>query len=114
MYPDNAMHEATPIMLASAMPISKNRLGYLCANRYEKVLLDKSASSATTEGFLSPKLNRLWPNALRVDIFIAASIVTPQAHQWLFAILLLTGFCHATPPCQLLRTTRLCLFWSWR
>src|SRR5258708_11503505 len=61
-------------MLASAIPISKNRDGNFFANSSDLVLFDRSASSTTKFGKRSPTRTRAWPNASQVALAgIAAS-----------------------------------------
>src|SRR6185436_6240351 len=45
---------ATPSMFASAIPIWKKRSGYFLANFFDRVLSERSASSTTSSGCVSP------------------------------------------------------------
>ena len=44
---------ATPVMLHSAMPMSKKRSGYLAAKPFVMVALERSASKTTSSGYCS-------------------------------------------------------------
>src|SRR5512138_2405112 len=52
-------------MFASAIPIWKNRSGNFLANFFERVLSERSASSTTSSGCVSPRRTSASPNASR-------------------------------------------------
>ena len=68
---------ATPSMFASAIPIWKKRSGYFFANFFDRVLSDRSASSTTSSGCVSPRRTSASPNASRDATDVApGSILT--------------------------------------
>ena len=66
IFPAEAKPAATPIILASAIPVLKKRSLYSLANTEVFVDEDKSASKTTISGFIAPKRFSVSPYASRV------------------------------------------------
>src|SRR3954454_17032446 len=87
--PVNASPAAVPIMLASAIPISKNRSGNFLAKISDLVDLARSASSTTISVCFSPRRARDSPKACLVALAMGFS--SKRAQNLFFCLLRVLG-----------------------